>query len=71
MVSKIVGGETAELKDFPWLVMIGSVNEDGDVRMYTCGGSLITMSMVLTASHCLHYDKSPIRYEKWVPLLEL
>ena len=41
------------LKDFPWLVIIGNVDWDGVVRRYWCGGSLITMSVVLTASHCI------------------
>jgi hypothetical protein len=44
--------------------MIGPVNEDGAVYMYDCGGSLITMSMVLTASHCLAHAKTKNFKEK-------
>merc|ERR1712198_294159 len=50
---KIIGGEKASIKEFPWLVMIGPVQNDGTVEIYNCGGSLITKSMVLTAAHCL------------------
>jgi len=68
---KIVGGEDAFVKDFPWLVLIGStdsadwpVDNTGRVAKYTCGGSLITMSVVLTAAHCLHPKGSDIHYDK-------
>ena len=70
---KIVGGEDAFVKDFPWLVLIGSadsadwpVDTTGRVAKYTCGGSLITMSVVLTAAHCLHPKGSDIHYDKQV-----
>ena len=54
---KIIGGEKASIKEFPWLVMIGPVQNDGKVEIYDCGGSLITKSMVLTAAHCLQHNK--------------
>ena len=61
---KIVGGEDAYLKDFPWLVMVGPVGYDGRVFRYSCGGSLITMSVVLTAAHCLYYKDSDVQFDK-------
>jgi len=61
---KIVGGEDAFLKDFPWLVMVGPVEDDGTVYQYNCGGSFITMSTVLTAAHCLHPRKTGDRLWK-------
>jgi len=61
---KIVGGVDAWLKDFPWLVMLGPVEDDGTVGMYNCGGSLITMSVVLTAAHCLFPQESDVQYDK-------
>jgi len=66
--SKIVGGEDAFLTDFPWLVMVGPVGDDGRVLQYSCGGSLITMSVVLTASHCLYpspeQENSDVQFKK-------
>ena len=50
---KIVGGKTSSIRDFPWLVMVGAV-EDGEVEQYNCGGSLISDDIVLTAAHCMH-----------------
>ena len=59
----MVGGVGPMLREFPWLVMIGSVEDDGTVTTYKCGGTLITMSVVLTAAHCL-YDESDAQYDK-------
>ena len=58
---KIVGGEDAEYREFPWLVLIGGqVERNGEKTFansgtpYTCGGSLISDFWVLTAAHCTH-----------------
>ena len=62
---KIIGGEKASIKEFPWLVMIGPVQNDGTVEIYNCGGSLITKSMVLTAAHCLfHHEQDDLQHDK-------
>lgn len=42
------------------MVMIGNVDKDGVARRYWCGGSLITMSVVLTASHCICDDTGAV-----------
>ena len=61
---QILGPRDLEFRDFPWLVMIGLVEDDGTVEMYSCGGSLITMSVVLTAAHCLFSFESEVRFDK-------
>ena len=53
---KIVGGTDASIKDFPWLTLIGEVNKNDMVRIFDCGGALITKDVVLTASHCLYHQ---------------
>lgn len=47
---KIVGGEPAAIKDFPWVVgLVYMVNKQP--KQY-CGGTLILPQWVLTAAHC-------------------
>ncbi|MFZ5939724.1 MAG: trypsin-like serine protease [Bacteroidota bacterium] len=46
---KIVGGEDANIADFPWQVFFRT----GD---YMCGGSIISESWVITAAHCTFDD---------------
>ncbi len=43
--SKIIGGTTASISDFPWQVYFISGN-------YLCGGSIIAPGWILTAAHC-------------------
>ncbi|XP_034936651.1 transmembrane protease serine 9-like [Chelonus insularis] len=45
--SRIVGGTTAAIGEFPWMV---GMTKRGQ---FHCGGSLITRRHVLTAAHCL------------------
>lgn len=40
---KVVGGEDANIRDYPWQVAVD----------YGCGGSIIADSWVLTAAHCV------------------
>lgn len=45
--TRIVGGTTANIAEFPWMV---GMTKRGQ---FHCGGSLITRRHVLTAAHCL------------------
>ncbi|KAL3286006.1 hypothetical protein HHI36_000520 [Cryptolaemus montrouzieri] len=47
---RILGGETADLDEFPWLALIKSRDR---LHKYPCGGVLISARYVLTAAHCL------------------
>lgn len=51
-ISEIVGGEDAEIGEFPSLVAV--VYEDGK----WCGGSLLNADTVVTAAHCTEYEAS-------------
>ncbi|XP_048002705.1 venom protease-like isoform X2 [Leguminivora glycinivorella] len=50
-VELIVGGENAQLGEFPHMAAIGWVNFE-DSYSFNCGGSLISTRWVLTAGHC-------------------
>lgn len=43
---KIIGGEEAYLKDFPFIVSVGDY----------CGGTIISKKWILTAAHCKPFD---------------
>jgi secreted trypsin-like serine protease len=46
---RIVGGEDADIKDYPWQV---ALDIDGEL----CGGVIIAQKWVLTAAHCFDSD---------------
>ena len=54
--SRIVGGEIASNRDWPWQI---GLQAEGDNFIF-CGGSLIDHEWVITAAHCI-YRKSPSR----------
>ena len=47
---KIVGGQDADIKDYPWQVALTSSPSGSGF----CGGSIIGDSWVLTAAHCVN-----------------
>lgn len=55
--SRIVGGETASMGQFPH--QVGLFLIDYSQRTYLCGGSIINENWILTAGHCT---------SKWVKL---
>jgi hypothetical protein len=48
---RIIGGDNATRKQWPWMVWIKYRDFEGRDRL--CGGSLISSEWVLTAAHCL------------------
>ncbi|XP_037686382.1 complement factor I [Choloepus didactylus] len=59
---RVVGGQPAHMKDFPWQMAI----KDGD--KITCGGIYIGGCWMLTAAHCVRVSKIH-RYQIWAALL--
>ncbi|XP_063831407.1 CLIP domain-containing serine protease HP8-like [Ostrinia nubilalis] len=48
---RIYGGENTAIDEFPWLVRIKYILDNGK-EVYACAGSLLTDNYVLTAAHC-------------------
>ncbi|XP_066595020.1 ovochymase-like [Prorops nasuta] len=48
---RILGGEIAEIDEFPWMALLEYQKPNG--RITACGGVLINSRYVLTAAHCV------------------
>jgi secreted trypsin-like serine protease len=55
MDSRIVGGETAALLEYPWIGSIGEMLKNGR-KYHLCGASLINDEWAITAAHCANKD---------------
>jgi len=53
--NKIVGGNETKENEYPWQVLL---NVRRGTKMYICGGSIISSKEILTAAHCVCYDRS-------------
>lgn len=51
MMNKIVGGEEADVGEFPFMAAIGYQNLDGDTD-FDCGGAIVSEKFVVTVGHC-------------------
>ncbi|CAL8091847.1 unnamed protein product [Orchesella dallaii] len=49
----IIGGEEAGEDEFPFLVTIQYKGANGENNTHNCGGTLISMTRVITAAHCV------------------
>ena len=53
VMDRIVGGEEADVGEYPWLALLGYTSARGGDPQWKCGGSLIGDQHVLTAAHCV------------------
>jgi len=50
--TKIVGGENANIKDYPYAVQIRYQTPEGPLTFGICGGVIIAKKVILTVAHC-------------------
>ena len=50
----IAGGSQAGDHEFPWMVALVYENPNDGSTIISCGGSLISSNVVMTAAHCLN-----------------
>lgn len=68
MSSRISGGVTTHLGDYPWIVAVGLRPQSGEHLEYRGGGSLIHPRVVLTAAHILQNNTAvqfAVRAGEW------
>jgi trypsin len=55
---RVVGGSATTIEQYPWQAAVVVAGSGSPFGRQFCGGSLITLSIVLTAAHCV-YDTDP------------
>ncbi|XP_054266953.1 phenoloxidase-activating factor 3-like [Macrosteles quadrilineatus] len=55
--SRIIGGEDAEMGQYPWMALLAYVNVKKGETVYYCGGAVISRRYIITAAHCVHYHR--------------
>ena len=58
---RIVGGSEANFGQFPWQAQIWTFKPYNDTPIFSCGGTLISDELILTAAHCVPFT-NPERY---------
>jgi secreted trypsin-like serine protease len=56
---QVIGGQTADEGQYPWLVGVGSAGAGTPWERQFCGGSVITETVVITAAHCVEDVADP------------
>ncbi|XP_031619950.1 serine protease persephone-like [Contarinia nasturtii] len=57
--NRILNGEPAEEREFPWMAALGYLSTNYRVT-FDCGGTVISENFILTAAHCARTQRPPI-----------
>ncbi|XP_054157365.1 chymotrypsin-2-like [Oppia nitens] len=60
--SRIIGGEVANIEDFPYQVSVRDIQTND----HYCGGTIVSKRLIVTAAHCMDGIKSKIKDGKVV-----
>ena len=66
--SRVIGGTDADLNEYPWQVWF-ALEHNNDWNTFTCGGSLISDSWIISAAHCFEGFGNPPNPKKWRAVL--
>uniref|UniRef100_U5EYJ0 Putative trypsin-like serine protease n=1 Tax=Corethrella appendiculata TaxID=1370023 RepID=U5EYJ0_9DIPT len=54
--NRVLHGQATQRGEYPWLVGIYTVSSSG--HQFSCGGTIISDTIILTAAHCLKHPRS-------------
>jgi len=61
--NRIVGGEYSTNGKYPWMVALWDATIPWEQKFKHCGGTLIASGWVVTAAHCIFYEKNGLLYK--------
>ncbi|OCT70480.1 transmembrane protease serine 13 [Xenopus laevis] len=67
MTSRIIGGISAKLGDYPWQVSLHQ--KAGNRFIHVCGGTIINIKWVATATHCFQENPDPANWRVYAGII--
>ncbi|XP_054918206.1 chymotrypsinogen A-like [Dermacentor andersoni] len=58
---RIYNGKPTSKENMPWIVQLRIIYDLSSGREFSCGGSIITRNLILTAAHCLFNGAFPLK----------
>jgi len=60
---RIVGGQQYTSGKYPWMLALWDSTDASNPKWAGCGGTLIASGWVVTAAHCIWYNKNGVKYK--------